>query len=48
MDGSFFPTSTGVNPTLTIMAQAWRSSEYIANVYARGRMKEFETRNRRA
>ncbi|MCU1585956.1 MAG: glucose-methanol-choline oxidoreductase [Microbacteriaceae bacterium] len=37
MDGSFFPTSTGVNPTLTIMAQAWRASEYLANIYARGR-----------
>jgi choline dehydrogenase-like flavoprotein len=37
LDGSPFPTATGVNPTLTIMANAWRCSEYIADVYARGR-----------
>jgi choline dehydrogenase-like flavoprotein len=36
-DGSFFPTSTGVNPTLTIMANAWRCSEYVADVHAKGR-----------
>lgn len=36
MDGSFFPTSTGVNPTLTIMAQAWRASEWLASTYAPG------------
>ena len=28
-DGSPFPTSTGANPTLTIMANAWRCSERI-------------------
>ena len=27
VDGSPFPTSTGVNPTLTIMANAWRVAE---------------------
>jgi choline dehydrogenase-like flavoprotein len=30
VDGSPFPTSTGVNPTLTIMANAWRVAESIA------------------
>jgi choline dehydrogenase-like flavoprotein len=29
VDGSPFPTSTGVNPTLTIMANAWRVAERI-------------------
>ena|ERR687896_2385735 len=28
-DGSPFPTSTGANPTLTIMANAWRCAERI-------------------
>lgn len=37
LDGSSFPTSTGVNPTLTMMANAWRCSEYITDVYAKGR-----------
>jgi choline dehydrogenase-like flavoprotein len=37
VDGAGFPTSTGVNPTLTMMANAWRASEYIADVYAKGR-----------
>jgi choline dehydrogenase-like flavoprotein len=36
LDGSCFPTSTGVNPSLTIMANAWRCSEHIARVAARG------------
>jgi choline dehydrogenase-like flavoprotein len=31
VDGSSFPTSTGANPTLTIMANAWRVAEYIAD-----------------
>ena len=35
LDGSPFPTSTGVNPTLTIMANAWRSCDYIINEYSR-------------
>jgi choline dehydrogenase-like flavoprotein len=30
VDGSPFPTSTGVNPTLTIMANAWRVAETIS------------------
>jgi choline dehydrogenase-like flavoprotein len=37
LDGSGFPTATGVNPTLTMMANAWRCSEYIAQVYSKGR-----------
>ncbi|MED1438345.1 GMC family oxidoreductase [Aeribacillus composti] len=39
LDGSSFPTSLGVNPTLTIMANAWRCSEYIAEVHAKGRQE---------
>jgi choline dehydrogenase-like flavoprotein len=30
VDGSSFPTGTGANPTLTIMANAWRVAEHIA------------------
>ena len=30
VDGSSFPTSTGANPTLTIMANAWRVAEHIS------------------
>jgi choline dehydrogenase-like flavoprotein len=29
-DGGSFPTGTGANPTPTMMANAWRVSEYIA------------------
>jgi choline dehydrogenase-like flavoprotein len=29
VDGSGFPTATGANPTLTIMANAWRVSEHV-------------------
>jgi choline dehydrogenase-like flavoprotein len=32
VDGSPFPTSTGANPTLTIMANAWRVADHIADV----------------
>ncbi len=39
LDGSSFPTSLGVNPTLTMMANAWRCSEYIAEIHAKGRQK---------
>jgi choline dehydrogenase-like flavoprotein len=35
VDGSPFPTGTGANPTLTIMANAWRTADHIV-----------ETRNR--
>lgn len=34
LDGAPFPTAMGVNPTLTIMANAWRCCDYIANVQA--------------
>ncbi|MGH3631893.1 MAG: GMC family oxidoreductase [Sciscionella sp.] len=37
VDGSSFPTAMGVNPTLTMMANAWRVSEYITEIYAKGR-----------
>ncbi len=30
VDGSPFPTGTGANPTLTIMANAWRVADHIA------------------
>jgi choline dehydrogenase-like flavoprotein len=36
LDGGPFPTSMGVNPTLTIMANAWRCCDYIAGVVAKG------------
>jgi len=31
VDGGPFPTATGANPTLTIMANAWRVCDYIAD-----------------
>jgi choline dehydrogenase-like flavoprotein len=31
VDGGPFPTATGANPTLTIMANAWRVAERIAD-----------------
>jgi choline dehydrogenase-like flavoprotein len=37
VDGSGFPTALGVNPTLTMMAHAWRASEFIADHHAKGR-----------
>jgi choline dehydrogenase-like flavoprotein len=37
LDGSGFPTGPGVNPTLTIMANAWRCAEHIAEFVAKGR-----------
>ena len=36
VDGSPFPTGTGANPTLTIMANAWRVAEYIAQHHHAG------------
>ena len=35
VDGSVFPTPSGVNPTLTIMANAWRVAEHLSR--SRGR-----------
>ncbi len=37
LDGSSFPTATGVNPTLTMMANAWRCAEHIVDAYSKGR-----------
>nr|WP_284294926.1 GMC family oxidoreductase [Luteimicrobium album] len=35
-DASVFPTATGINPALTIMANSWRCSEHIVRYDARG------------
>jgi choline dehydrogenase-like flavoprotein len=35
-DASFFPTATGINPALTIMANAWRCSDHILQVDRHG------------
>jgi choline dehydrogenase-like flavoprotein len=37
LDGSGFPTGPGVNPTLTIMANAWRCAEHLVEYAAKGR-----------
>ena len=42
VDGSSFPTATGANPTLTIMANAWRVAEHI--VAQRGRFTSTNSR----
>lgn len=34
VDGRPFPTGTGINPTLTIMANAWRVAEHIVSARA--------------
>ena len=31
VDGSAFPTATEKNPTLTILAMAWRATDYLAD-----------------
>ena len=36
VDGSAFPTPTEKNPTLTILALAWRSTDYLADQMKRG------------
>jgi choline dehydrogenase-like flavoprotein len=36
VDGSVFPTPSGVNPTLTIMANAWRVAEHVVAAARRG------------
>jgi choline dehydrogenase-like flavoprotein len=36
VDGGPFPTATGANPTLTIMANAWRVAEHIAETHLAG------------
>jgi choline dehydrogenase-like flavoprotein len=37
VDGGPFPTATGANPTLTMMANAWRVAAYIADRYSADR-----------
>lgn len=37
VDGSCFPTALGVNPTLTIMAVAWRACEHLAQQRGMGK-----------
>ena len=36
VDGSFLPTSLGVDPTLTIVANALRIADVVAKDHARG------------
>jgi choline dehydrogenase-like flavoprotein len=46
VDGGPFPTGTGANPTLTIMANAWRVADFIADRYnAEGKSQTAATRS---
>lgn len=47
IDGSPFPTSTGVNPTLTIMANAWRVAETVVRNRGAGSVTRQADRSRR-
>ncbi len=38
VDGAAFPTATEKNPTLTILANAWRSTDYLAGEMKAGRL----------
>jgi choline dehydrogenase-like flavoprotein len=38
VDGSIFPTNPDKNPTITIMALAWRCSDYLAEEAAKGNL----------
>lgn len=38
VDGSAFPTATEKNPTLTILAVAWRATDYLADQMRAGRV----------
>jgi choline dehydrogenase-like flavoprotein len=38
VDGSAFPNSTEKNPTLTILALAWRASDYLADQFRKGNL----------
>src|SRR5437762_8840107 len=38
VDGSAFPTATEKNPTLTILAMAWRASDYLAEQLRKGNL----------
>jgi choline dehydrogenase-like flavoprotein len=40
VDGGPFPTATGANPTLTIMANAWRVADYISGRYKADRKSQ--------
>ena len=44
VDGSPFPTATGANPTLTIMANAWRVSDHICRSEPASRGREDSNR----
>ena len=35
-DASFFPTATGINPALTIMANTWRCADHLLTYDRRG------------
>jgi choline dehydrogenase-like flavoprotein len=36
VDGSSFPSATEKNPTLTILAIAWRATDYLAEQMKKG------------
>lgn len=38
VDGSSFPSATEKNPTLTILAVAWRATDYLAEQIKRGQV----------
>jgi choline dehydrogenase-like flavoprotein len=38
VDGSSFPTATEKNPTLSILAVAWRATDYLAEEIKAGRV----------
>jgi choline dehydrogenase-like flavoprotein len=38
VDGAAFPTATEKNPTLTILANAWRATDYLAGEMKAGRL----------
>jgi choline dehydrogenase-like flavoprotein len=38
VDGSAFPTATEKNPTLTILALAWRATDYLADQFKKGNL----------
>ena len=38
VDGSAFPTATEKNPTLTILALAWRATDYLAEELKKGNL----------
>jgi choline dehydrogenase-like flavoprotein len=42
IDGGPFPTGTGANPTLTIMANAWRVADYIGARYNSERKPSYQ------